>query len=234
MASRERPVDRGTRLGRAALDRAGRELRGARVDRGLSCGSVGSGIGISAAEISRIERGLSPQVPFMTLARLAAVVGLDLALGAYPGPGPLREAAHARLLADFRAMLHASIRWATEVPLPIPGDQRGWDAMLLGPDWRFGVEAETAPGDAQALVRRVRLKERDGAVDGVLLVVRDTRRVRGFLAAAPDMLGLAFPVPARSVLASLRAGSRPAGNAVIVVPYPRQPTDIAPRVSRDR
>jgi transcriptional regulator with XRE-family HTH domain len=219
VATRERPADRGARLGRVALERIGRELRIARVDRGLSCAAVGAAIGISAAEVSRIERALSPRVPATTLARVAAVVGLDLVLSVYPGPAPIRDAAHASLLADFRAILHPSIRWATEVPLPHPGDQRSWDAMVLGPDWRFGVEAETAPADAQALLRRLRLKERDGVVDGALLVVRDTRRVRDFLAAGRDVLGPAFPTSARAALASLRAGSRPAGNAVIVVPY---------------
>lgn len=227
MATRERPVDRGARLGRAALDRIGRELRVARVDRGLSCAAVGAAIRVSPAEVSRIERALSPRVPAATLARLAAVVGLDLVLSVYPGPAPIRDAAHARLLGDFRAIVHRSIRWAMEVPLPHPGDQRSWDAMLLGRSWRFGVEAETAPADAQALVRRLRLKERDGVVDGMLLVVRDTRRVRDFLAAGRDVLGLAFPIPARTALAGLRAGTPPTGNAVIVVPYGRR-TPITP------
>jgi transcriptional regulator with XRE-family HTH domain len=222
VATRERPADRGARLGRAALDRIGRELRIARTDRGLSCAAVGAAIGVSAAEVRRIERALSPRVAAATLARLAAAVGLDLVLRVYPGPAPIRDAAHARLLADFRAILHPSIRWATEVPLPHPGDQRSWDGMLLGAGWRFGVEAETAPADAQALVRRLRLKERDGIVDGVLLVVRDTRRVRDFLAAGRDVLVPAFPVSTRAALASLRTGSPPVGSAVIVVPYGRR------------
>jgi transcriptional regulator with XRE-family HTH domain len=234
VASRERPVDRGTRLGRAALERTGRELRVARTDRGLSCAAVGAAIGISAAEVSRIERGLSPRVPVVTLARIAAVAGLDLVLGAYPGPGPLRDSAHARLLADFRGIVHPTIGWATEVPLPISRDQRSWDAMLTGPGWRFGVEAETAPGDAQALIRRLRLKERDGAVDGIFLIVRETRRVREFLAAAHDVLTPVFPVSARVALASLRAGSRPSGNAVLVVPHGRRTAGDTPHVTRSK
>ena len=73
---------------------------------------------------SAVERALSPNVPFVALARLAAVVGLDLVSKVYPGPNPMRDAPQAELLGDFRAVLHPILGWATEVPLPLPGDQR--------------------------------------------------------------------------------------------------------------
>ena len=224
MASRERPIHRGSRLAREGLATIGRELRVARTDRGLSCAAVAAAAGTSASSVSRIERGRSDGVAFRTLVRLGVVVGLDLSLRAFPGPSPLRDAGHARLLADFHSVLPSTVHWASEVPFPRPGDLRAWDALLWTRVWRFGVEAETGPRDAQALARRLQLKERDGLVDGVLLVVRESRRVRDFLAAAWPILGPAFPVPARQALASLRAGRRPAANAVIVVPY-RHPTE---------
>ena len=80
----------------------------------------------------------------------------------------------------FAMGLHRSISWASEVPLPITGDQRAWDGLIWTAEWRFGVEAETAPRDAQALIRRIQLKARDGPVDGVLLVVPITRAVKEF------------------------------------------------------
>lgn len=95
--------------------------------------------------------------------------------------------------------------------------------MLFGSTWQFGVEAETAPSDAQAVVRRLRLKERDGRVDGMLLVVRDTRRVRDFFASGDEFFRPTFPTSARSALGSLRAGAKPAGNAIIVVGYGPRP-----------
>lgn len=217
MPRRERPVDRGSRLGRQAVLRIGRELRDARTDRGLSIDSVAAAVGISNAEWSRIERGLSPNVPLVRLARCAAAVGLDLVVRAYPGSAPVRDMAHEALLEDVRAFLHPSLRWATEVPLPIPGDQRAWDGMILGPGWRFGVEAETSPADGQALARRISLKLRDGEVDGVLLVIRDERRAREFLrVAAPSLEGL-FTIDARQVLAALRNGRRLSGNAIVLL-----------------
>lgn len=219
MAARERPVDRGQRLGVASLRRLGEEVRAARTGAGLSIDTVAAAVGISNAEVSRIERGGSPKVPLITLSRLAAIAGLDLVTRLYPGPSPLRDQAHGRLLGDLRARLHPSLRWAAEVPMPIPGDQRAWDGMIFGSDWRFAVEAETAPQDGQALTRRLALKLRDGGVDGLLLLVRDTARGRSFVAATRDLLDPLFPVPGRRALASLRDGRRPEGNAIIVLAY---------------
>jgi transcriptional regulator with XRE-family HTH domain len=221
MATRERPADRGQRLGHAALVRIGAELRAARTACGLSIDQVALALGISNAEVSRIERARSPNAPAITLFRFAAVVGLDLVLRSYAGPSRLRDGAHIELLGDFRALLHKALGWATEVPLPIPGDQRAWDGTVRGPDWLFGVEAETAPRDGQALARRLQLKLRDGGVDGVLLLVRDTRAVRQFLAEAADLLQPELPIMSREVLARLRVGARPDRSAIVVVPRRR-------------
>lgn len=172
-------------------------------------------VGISNAELSRIERALSAPVPHVTLVRCAAVVGLDLVIRTYAGPAPIRDAAQATLLADFRRILHPSLRWASEVPFPIPGDQRAWDGMVIGIDWRFGVEAETSPRDAQALARRLALKLRDGQVDGLVLILRDGPGTREFIVAADSVLGPLVPIPTRHALAALRDGVRPSGSALI-------------------
>jgi transcriptional regulator with XRE-family HTH domain len=218
MSARERPFDRGTRLGRAALVRVGQELRDARVDRSLTVDTVALAVGVSNAEVSRIERALSPKVPHLTLYRLAAVVGLDLVSRLYAGPAPVRDAAQIKLLADFRAALHRSLGWATEVPLPAQGDQRAWDAVVSGGTWRYGVEGETLPRDAQGLLRRLNLKARDGQVDGVILALRDSRRSREFIRAAADELTPAFPIAGVRASELLRAGANPGGSALVLVP----------------
>jgi transcriptional regulator with XRE-family HTH domain len=205
-------------VGRAALVRIGAELRAARTDRGLSLDVVAAACGISRTELSRIERALSPHVPLVTLAKAAAVTGLDLTARVYPGASPLCDGAQAALLTDFRSLIHASVSWATEVPLPIAGDQRAWDVLIGGPDWRFGCEAETGPRDAQALVRRLQLKLRDGGVDGVLLVLREGASTREFTRSAVDVLGPMFSAASRDALARLRLGRHPSGNAIVVVP----------------
>lgn len=159
MGTKSRHVDIGTSRARDLTIRVGQELRNARTDRGLSLGTVGGAVALSISQVSRIERGLVARVSIRDLARLHAVVGLDLSVKSYPSGQPIRDAVHVRLLDDLRGLLHRSLRWSLEVPIPLPGDQRSWDAMIRADSWRYTVEAETAPRDAQALVRRIQLSD---------------------------------------------------------------------------
>jgi transcriptional regulator with XRE-family HTH domain len=65
-------------------DEIGRELRAARVARGLSQATLAAGSNVEQAEISRIERGLRAGVTLGSLSRLAAGVGLELSVKLYP------------------------------------------------------------------------------------------------------------------------------------------------------
>ena len=210
MATRERAVDRGTDRGRQLVRQLGRELRVARQALGLSLRTVGAAAGVSATLVWRIEHGLAPSVGVVLLAQLFAIVGLDLTAKAYPGGSPLRDAPHSGLLAALRLRLHEMLRWGLEVPLPMPGDQRAWDAMVTGQGWRYGVEAETAPQDSQALGRRLELKLR-------VLLLPETRRSRAFLDAVDRGFLSAFPVNPRLALQRLAAGQDPGGSSVIVL-----------------
>jgi len=218
MGTRERAIDRADRLGVAALRRVGEEIRLARVGRGLSLAFVGAAVGISEAQASRIDRGVAPRVPYLVLARLCGAVGLDLASRAYAGATGIRDAPSVALLTDFARLLHPSLRWDTEVPLPIPGDQRAWDGLVRGDGWRFGAEAESSPRDGQALVRRIQLKLRDSDVDGAILLLRDTRTTRIFLSASEPELRPLFPMTTRTTLNALRRGAPPPGNGIVIVP----------------
>jgi transcriptional regulator with XRE-family HTH domain len=217
MATRQRPADVGAVRGRAIVaDLVGNE-RIARLDRGLSLEDVGRAVGLSQPTMTRFERIAGEDVGIVRMAQVLSVVGLELTARAYPGGQPLRDAGHARLLGRLRAALHPSLAWATEVPLPIPGDRRAWDALIRGTGWRYGVEAETHPTDAQALCRRLELKRRDGDVDGVLLVLPDTRHTRLFLAAAADLLAASFPEPGSRALRALANGVYPGGSAILIL-----------------
>lgn len=217
MASIERLIDRANRRADSAIRAAGREIRIARQDRNLSLDKVGTTIGLSASAASRIERGRTPEVSILRMTQLAEVVGLELSVRLFAGGSPIRDDAHAALLGRCRDKMHPSLRWSIEVPLPNPGDDRAWDAMVSGPDWRYGVEAETAPRDVQALSRRLALKLRDGGVDGILLVLPRTRRAREFLAASRGMLDAAFPLPGATALARLKDGLDPEGGSIILL-----------------
>jgi hypothetical protein len=183
-------------------------------------------VGLDATSVSRIERGLWPEVPVVHLFRIAEAVGLEVAMRAFPGGDALRDSAQAELLARFADQLAPALSWGTEVPLPIPGDRRAWDGLISGPGWRYGVEVETGPNDAQALMRRLALKRRDGQVDGVIVVVPDTRRVREFLLLARALLAPQFPIDGRVALERLRVGQDPGGSAVIRLIRPRRPCAV--------
>lgn len=217
VATRERRYDKGTERGRELITGLGRELRNARSDRGLSLRATAAEARLSAPTLSRIERGMATSVSFITVARLMATVGLELSARAYPGGQPLRAAGHVELLAALRFQLHRSLRWATEVPLPSPGDLRAWDAIISGPGWMYGVEAETSPRDAQALARRLALKHRDSNVDGVILLLRRGRRSASFLRDARPVLAPNYPADGRRTLQLLQAGADPGGSAIAVL-----------------
>jgi transcriptional regulator with XRE-family HTH domain len=222
VATREHPVDRGNLRGRQQAASIGIEIRTARRDRGLALQHVASPAFRSKSWLSRLERGLSETVTVIELARVCSLVGLDLSLRAYPGGSPIRDVAHATVLGSFRRRLHRSIRWAGEVPFPNPGDQRAWDALISGKGWRYGVEAETRPLDTQATARRLLQKARDGGVDGVLLVVPDTRHVPLFVREFQAIAGASFRVPGVRATELLIAGVDPGGNSVIVLPRQRR------------
>jgi transcriptional regulator with XRE-family HTH domain len=217
MATRDRPRDRADRLVRTILASSAAELREARIAAGLSQRAVADAAGVSHSTVSRIERERSPEVSVLVIARLGAAVGLKAALRLYPDGDPIRDVAHVRLLERLHARIHPQLRWRTEVPLPIRGDLRAWDATIAGMGFVVGVEAETRVRDAQAVARRTNLKQRDGELDHVILLVAGTRSNRRSLAAAAGELATAFPVTQRDALRALRDGRDPGGSSIIVL-----------------
>ena len=216
MASKERLIDRGTRLGRRALIVSGTELRNARVGLGLSLEEVGRAVHLSYSQVGRIERAEHPSVSVLQLAQIGSMVGLDLNVRFYPGGSPLRDAAHLALITQFRVRLLSTLTIRTEVALPGPGEQRGWDGMIFGAGEPAGVECETRLVDVQAIERRVALKARDGGLSRVLLIVADTRNNRHAIREAAASLESSFPVPGKVALRALQAGRDPGGSALIL------------------
>jgi len=153
----------------------------------------------------------------VTLTRMAAATGLELSMKLYPAGPPLRDAAHATLLSRLRQRLHSSLRFRTEIPLPIHGDKRAWDAAIDGHDWWIPVEAETKPRDLQALDRRIALKRRDSDIDAVILLLADSRHNRAFAGHLEAGFAARYPVPGRRALELLGAGLNPGGSAIILL-----------------
>jgi transcriptional regulator with XRE-family HTH domain len=193
------------------------EGRQARVSRNLSQKAIGQAIGLSDSRISLIERGDYVTVPFVVVARYLSAVGLELSARAYPIGLGVRDAAQLELLARLRRRVSSSFVWHTEVPMPIRGDLRAWDAGITRDGIRIGVDAETRLRDAQAVDRRVTLKLRDSAWDRAILLLAATRSNRLVLREFGSALQASFPVSSERALEALEAGQDPGGNAVIVL-----------------
>jgi transcriptional regulator with XRE-family HTH domain len=216
VGTHDRPIDRANRLTTAILMDAGRELRLARIGAGLSQREVAAAGGVSHPTVSRLERGKAPAVTVLVLARVGGAVGLQLSARFFPGDDPIRDAGQTKLLHRLRRRVHPALRWRTEVPLPLPGDRRAWDAAIAGRGFTIGVEAETRIRDAQAVLRKTNLKQRDGGLDHVVLLVSDTRANREALRHAADQLA-AFTVTQRDALRALRSGVDPGGSALVIL-----------------
>ena len=222
MPVRRGPIEIGKDRGRYLVASVCRQIDDARIDRGLSYATLGRAVDLTGQQVARICQGRSSMVALDLLARLAAVVGLELAARTYPGGQPLRDGAQRALLERFRARLGADVRWRPEVPVvpkALDGkpDLRAWDAVIAGRDWRAAVEAETHVGDAQSLLRRVALKQRDGDVPGgIVLVLNDSRHHRELLRTMAGEISAAFPIEARAALRRLARGEAP-GSAVVLL-----------------
>lgn len=221
MPTTERAVDRARRIARGDRLRCGTEIREARISAGLSLATTGRAIGLSASQVSRIERGLAPTASVEQLALLGSTVGLDVRVRTYPGPDPLRDVAQQRVLDRLVRRLPDGCRIRREVTLGIDRDLRAWDARIdglvlaTGATTSLEVEVETRISDGQAFLRRLARKMRDGAVDGVLVVVADTPTNRAAVAAMRLVDASTFRVSGRAALASLAAGQHPGGSSIV-------------------
>lgn len=198
------------------LRRVGEDLRVARIAAGLSTRRIGASAGVSHTHIRNIEAGLAPHIDLDLLARLASLLGCELSLGLHPVGSPVRDRAHLGLLARFAARLHPSIRWRTEVPVPIAGDLRSADGVATGRAFDAAVEAETRLDDVQVAVRKLRAKQRDLGTTRAILLLADTRHNRWVVAAHPT-LRAEFPIGSRAALHALGRGNDPGGDCLLIL-----------------
>jgi transcriptional regulator with XRE-family HTH domain len=217
MPARNEPQLHGRRVARQITTAIGTEILTARLESGISQSSAGAAAGMSHAQFGRIERGVLQALTIDQASRAAAAVGLRVVVKTYPDGDPARDAAHIALLGRFRRRLPDGTACRTEVPLPIPGDRRAWDAVITLDGRRAGCECENRLRDAQALERKIALKMRDGHVDVVLLVVADTKANRTFLEQHREQLRGLLPLDSRQVLDAFRRGELPEKSGIVIV-----------------
>jgi transcriptional regulator with XRE-family HTH domain len=217
MPNRERQVDRAAILGRRLQTELGLELREARLARGLRQTDVARVASSSSSQVSRVELGLAPDLSIADAVRHGAVVGLKLHARFYPAGGGLRDAAQLDLIRRLRARIGDRWRWTLEAPLNIAGDLRAFDALLANPKATIAVEAITRLRDAQAQLRAAALKQRDGNVPRLVLLIKATDHNRTALASAADILATSFPLGTRATLEAMSQGADPGDNGIVLL-----------------
>ncbi|MBF8291156.1 MAG: Helix-turn-helix protein [Chloroflexi bacterium] len=210
---------RGTRRGERAYRELAEEFRHGRLAAGWSQDRVAALIGVSRSHYIEIEAARATNLSIVQAARIAAVLGLDLSVRAYPGSGPLRDAAHTARLESVLRRAMPPLRVQREVPLPSTSErseQRAWDAVVLGHGRRTAIELEMRITDAQAVERRLQLKRRDDPPDRFILLVAETKSNRRLLAANATLFSDLPRRGLRAVIAVLEAGEHPASCLVVL------------------
>lgn len=192
------------------------ELRAERQTANISQRTIARQLDRQQSELNRLERLEFPNVPLVRLAEVAAVLGLELSVRVNRVGDPVRDGASEALIGRFLRQVASAYRVTREVLLPV-GGQRSWDILLrIGPTL-IGVEAVTRVRDLQALVRHIRLRERDGGTDHVLLVLSDSLHNRALAGQLLEALGPRFATPRKVLLDALRAGRPVPGSGVLLL-----------------
>ena len=217
MPNRVGSTDDATLRGRRLQVELGSDLREARLARGLRQVDVARAMSVSHAAISRVELGLLPSLSIVDAVRHGAVVGLKFHARFYPAGGGLRDAAQLDLLRRLRARIGDRWSWQLEAPLNIAGDLRAFDALIGNEQAKVAVEAITRLRDAQAQLRAAALKQRDGQVPRLVLLIKATEHNREAVASAADVLATTFPLGTRAILTALSEGADPGDNGIVLL-----------------
>jgi len=218
MSTRTRRGDDAAADARRAVARLTTDLRDARLAADLSLELAARVAGLSSSQLSRLELGRLERPDFEQVWRAASVVGLRPSVVLYPAGSPVRDRAQLALLARFERCLGAGLRMRREIPLPLQGDLRAWDALVEGSDGSFFTEAESHVRDAQALERRLRLKVRDDPrARVVVLVLTRSNHHRAVLTDHRESLRDLLPLDGGAVLRAVRAGRCPPASGIVLV-----------------
>jgi hypothetical protein len=80
-----------------------------------------------------------------------------------------------------------------------------------------GADIESRIYDIQELVRRTRLRERDGGVDEILIVLSDSATNRRLADQLRDALGPRYSISNRALRSALRLGEPLPGSGVVLI-----------------
>jgi hypothetical protein len=198
-----------------------KELEQKRVEATISQGLLASARGTSQSSMARVLTNQRADIGLIELSEVASVLGMELFVRVYPIGDPVRDKGQLAAGRRFDACL--SGRWLVmdEAPVAGPGDERSWDKSLrlkdAQPTHVVGVDIESRVHDIQAIVRRTRLRERDGRADAILIVLSDTAHNRRIVDDLRHSLGESYATPPRVIMRALREGSQLLGSGVVLI-----------------
>ncbi|HWH24227.1 MAG TPA: helix-turn-helix transcriptional regulator [Candidatus Limnocylindria bacterium] len=217
MANRRRALDEVLFRWQAAWSERVTELREARLMLGLTQQDVATALGVSRSRVCRLERRRAAPPRMEEIVRHAAAVGLSASLKFYPLGGAIRDSAQSKYIAEFSRRIGHTWRVMLDAPIPLGGDLRAVDVLLMNGSVKLAVEVITRLRDLQAQLRAAQLKQRDIGANRLIIVIAGSRANRAALAEARDTMLATFELDSRRVLAALAGGRDPGRDAVIVM-----------------
>ena len=193
------------------------EIRAARIVASISQETAARAAGMSRSQWGRLERAEDPHPDLAELCCAGRALGLQLGSKFYPIGSPVRDRPQLALLGRFERELGSPLHMRREIPLPIRGDLRAWDAIVEGAG-AFFVEGETRVGDAQALERRIRLKQRDDPrASTIVLLLGRSAHHRALLRDHREILRDLLPLDGPPILRAVRQGRRPPASGIVLI-----------------
>lgn len=217
MATRTRVIDEARRWWDRLAHEIGDQLRTGRHILGVTQSQLGAVIGASQSEISRRELGRSRRFTGERLAVHAAGVGLKVSVKLWPIGGGVRDAAQARYIEAFLARVGRPWKVTLEAPIPLAGDLRAVDVLLVAAGVRIAVEVITRLADLQAQVRSAQIKARDIGATRLILGIAGSHANRNALIAVRHSLVEGFDLDSRRLMADLAAGRDPGRDGIVML-----------------
>ncbi len=165
-----------------------------------------------------IEKGRTATT-ILEIDRVAAVLGLSASMRLFPEGDGIRDAAHARRLANLLTAVRPPLTARVEAALPRTSrgvELRAWDLLISGHGRRTAMELEMRVTDAQAMLRRIDLKRRDDPTDAFILLLADTRTNRRVIAEFAPLFADLPRLRPSVVRDALAAGRHPASGLLLV------------------
>jgi transcriptional regulator with XRE-family HTH domain len=193
-----------------------------RVDAGISLRRLAQGADVDAGYLTQIMAG-DRQPSIAVLVSLAAALGADLAVRAYPTTGPaIRDRIQVPIVEELLRVAHTS--WTRSVEVPVFRPARGFIDLVLDRSSRSEIIATEVQSRLDRLEQTVRWSQDKArslpsadmwaGTTGEptihrLLVLRSTAATRGLARSFERTLTAAYPAPARVVFQALTAADRP-------------------------